>query len=537
MGNEILGNKTRQSQTNNISDREKEIAQLKAELKQTQTALREANSNAENVLRIKSEFLASVSHEIRTPLNAVLGFSQWLYDNTADKQHREYLTTILHSARDLLNLLNDILDLSKIESGKINIDIHPMSYLDVINDLKQVFQQKVEEKGIALKITTDSSVPGFIFMDELRFYQILYNMVSNAIKYTNAGHIHVSAHAQKTKNEDEVNLIVTVEDTGIGIQENRQKYIFEIFNPENRQHNIEHEGIGLGLAIVNGLLKKLNGTISIKSKPGKGSVFTLTFRQVKVDFNEITRVETVRDDANMKLAPCKIMIVDDISYNILVLKQLINSEDATFVEAKDGTDALAKLKTEKPDLIFMDIRMPGINGFDATELIKQDKDLKNIPVIAFTGSTIKDHNSRINNLFDGYLQKPVFKKDLEAVLKRFLKYSYATRKPEIKPTATLQQKISDDCLKALPKVLEKSRNYFRHKWEELKDGVLIFEIENFNKELKKMAKHYECNLVAAYCRELDDGLLSFDIELIKRKLNEFPQLIENMEIHNQKMIR
>jgi signal transduction histidine kinase/DNA-binding response OmpR family regulator len=537
MGNEILSNKTRQSQTNNTSDLEKEIALLKAELKETRKELREATSNAENVLRIKSEFLASISHEIRTPLNAILGFSQWLHENTADKQHREYLTTILHSARDLLNLLNDILDLSKIESGKINIDIHPMNYQDVINDLKQVFLQKVEEKGIALKITTDSSVPGFIFMDELRFYQILYNMVSNAIKYTNAGHIHVLARAQKTEKEDEVNLIVTVEDTGIGIQENRQKYIFEIFNPQNQQSNIGYEGIGLGLAIVNGLLKKLNGTISIKSKPGKGSVFTLTFHQVKVDFNEITRVETVRDEANMKLAPCKIMIVDDISYNILVLKQLINSEDTTFVEAKDGTDALAKLKTEKPDLIFMDIRMPGINGFDATELIKQDKELKNIPVIAFTGSTLKDHNSRINNLFDGYLQKPVFKKDLQAVLKRFLKYSYATEEPEIKTTTAFQQKISADCLEVLPEVLEKTRNNFRHQWEELKDSLIIFEIESFNEALKKMAEHYGCNLITAYCRELSDGLKSIDIELIKRKLTEFPQLIENLEFHNQKMIR
>jgi CheY-like chemotaxis protein len=222
------------------------------------------------------------------------------------------------------------------------------------------------------------------------------------------------------------------------------------------------------------------------------------------------------------------MIVDDISYNILVLKQLISSEDITYIEAKDGTDALAKLKTEKPDLIFMDIRMPGINGFDATELIKQDKELKNIPVIAFTGSTLKDHNSRINNLFDGFLQKPVFKKDLEAVLKRFLKFSYVTE-PEIKPAAELQQEISDDCLKALPKVLEELRNYFRQKWEELKDSLVIFEIESFNDELKKMAANNSCNLILNYCEELEKGIESFDIELIKRKLDEFPKLIKEME--------
>jgi signal transduction histidine kinase/DNA-binding NarL/FixJ family response regulator len=540
MENEFANGKSTQThkkvQTRqNKKDLEAENELLKEELNQVKEELQDATSNAENALRIKSEFLSNVSHEIRTPLNAILGFSQWLHENTPDKQHREYLTTILHSARNLLNLLNDILDLSKIESGKINIDIHPMNYQEVINDIKLVFQQKVEEKGLSMKITTDSTVPDFIFMDELRFYQIIFNLVSNAIKFTRTGHIHISAHAVKTEKNDEVNLVVIVEDTGIGIKENQQKNIFENFKQQNGQNNREYEGTGLGLAIVNGLLKKLNGTITIKSKPGKGSVFTVTFSQVKVDFDEITRVETFRDGANMKLAPCKIMIVDDISYNILVLKQLISSEDITFIEAKDGTDALAKLKTEKPEIIFMDIRMPGISGFDTTELIKQDKELKNIPVIAFTGSTLKDHNSRINNLFDGFLQKPVFKKDLEAVLKRFLKFSYVTE-PEIIPAAELQQEISDDCLKALPKVLEESQNFFLQKWEVLKDSLVIFEIESFSGELKKMAANNSCNLILNYCEELEKGIESFDIESIKRKLDEFPKLIKEMESHYQKMI-
>jgi signal transduction histidine kinase/CheY-like chemotaxis protein len=541
MKNEFANGKSTQTKTQiqtlkNKNGPEAEIELLQAELSQVKEELQQATSNAENALRVKSEFLANVSHEIRTPLNAILGFSQWLHENTPDRQHREYLTTILHSARNLLNLLNDILDLSKIESGKINIDIHPMNYQEVINDIKLVFQQKVEEKGLSMKITTDSTVPDFIFMDELRFYQIIFNLVSNAIKFTSNGHIHISAHAKKTEKTDEVNLVILVEDTGIGIKESHQKSIFENFKQQNGKDNKDFEGTGLGLAIVKGLLKKLNGTISIKSKPGKGSVFTLTFFHVKVNFDEITRVETFRVGAKMKLAPCIIMIVDDISYNILVLKQLINSEDTLFIEAKDGTDALAKLKTEKPDIIFMDIRMPGINGFDATELIKQDKELKNIPVIAFTGSTLKDHNSRINNLFDGFLQKPVFKKDLEAVLKRFLKFSYAEEDSEIKPVEEIHQEISAGCLKALPKVLEESRNYFWQKWEELKNSLVIFEIKSFNDELKKMASGYSCNPILNYCEELEKGIESIDIELIKRKLDEFPKLIENMESQYQKMI-
>lgn len=520
----------------NEKDLEAEVKRLKTELNQTQKELQKANINAENALRVKSEFLANVSHEIRTPLNAILGFSQWLYENTPDKQHREYLTTILHSARNLLNLLNDILDLSKIESGKINIDIHPMNYQEVINDLKLVFQQKVDEKGLTMKITTDSTVPDFILMDELRFYQIIFNLVSNAIKFTSAGYIHISAQAEKTEKDDEVNLIITIEDTGIGIKENQKKNIFENFTQQSGPNKNKHEGTGLGLAIVNGLLKKLNGSIEIKSKPGKGSVFTVKFCNVKIDRGDNSRVEVHKEGTNMKLAPCKIMIVDDIIYNILVLKQLINSEDVIYTEASDGTDALAKLKTEKPDLIFMDIRMPGLNGFDATEMIKQDKELKNIPVIAFTGSTMKDHNSRINNLFDGFLQKPVFKKDLEAVLKRFLKYSYVAEDNEQNVATDSQLFFSKDCEKHLAKVLAECGNNFKPKWKKLKDSLIIFEIENFNEELKNMASKYACNVVTDYCTALENELVAFDIEHIQRKIKEFPQLIEKMESHYQKMI-
>ncbi|HDR52505.1 MAG TPA: hypothetical protein ENN90_12955, partial [Mariniphaga anaerophila] len=208
-----------------------------------------AQTDAENALRSKSEFLANVSHEIRTPLNAILGFSQWLHENSSDIQHREYLTAILQSARSLLNLLNNILDLSKIEAGKLNIDIHPMDYQEVINDIKQVFEQKAEEKSLKLQMTTDASVPDFIYMDELRFYQVIFNLVSNAIKFTKKGFVHISARAEKTDKDDEVNLVIAVEDSGIGIKENKQKYIFDIFTQQSGQANRVYDGTGLGLAI------------------------------------------------------------------------------------------------------------------------------------------------------------------------------------------------------------------------------------------------------------------------------------------------
>jgi CheY-like chemotaxis protein/two-component sensor histidine kinase len=436
----------------------------------------------------------------------------------------------------LLNLLNNILDLSKIEAGKLNIDIHPMDYQEVIDDIKQVFEQKAEEKSLKLQMTTDASVPDFIYMDELRFYQVLFNLVSNAIKFTKKGFVHISARAEKTDKDDEVNLIITIEDSGIGIKENKQKYIFDIFTQQSGQANRVYDGTGLGLAIVNGLLKKLNGSISVKSKTGKGSVFTVTFFNVKIGQGEKNRVNHTKNGAVWHLEPCTIMITDDISYNTMVLKQLINSEQVTYIEAKDGTDALAKLKTEKPDIIFMDIRMPGISGFDATELIKQDKELKNIPVIAFTASTLKEQSSRINQLFDGFLQKPVFKKDLDVLLKKFLKFTYAdTPEQEVSNGKTLPE-IPADCKDMLPETLKILTTDFLKKWEQIKDSLIIPEIENFKNELESMAMNISCTPVLDYCSALDRGLKSFDVELIENKIKAYPKLIEMLKRYQEEMI-
>ncbi|QGY45683.1 PAS domain S-box protein [Maribellus comscasis] len=499
------------------------------ESRENEKQLMIAKTKAVQASKSKSEFLANVSHEIRTPLNAILGFSQWLFEDTKIEQHKEYLSTILTSGKNLLNLINDILDLSKIESGKMDIELQPMNYHEIINDIKMVFHQKVEQKGLSFKISTDASVPEFIYMDELRFYQIIFNLISNAIKFTSKGFVHVSAFAMRTSAKDEVNLNIVIEDTGIGIEEDQQKNIFDSFTQQSGQNNRDFEGTGLGLAIVSGLLKKLNGTISLKSAPKKGTVFTLTFNSVKIDNSEHDESENVEYKPNATLDPCKIMIVDDINYNIVVLKKLINSKNATYIEAQNGAEALAKLNNEKPDIIFMDIRMPGMSGYDVTEVIKNDEKLLKIPVIAFTASTIKQKNDRIDQLFDGYLQKPVFKKEVDSILFKHLSYSNTV---PILPEKSNEDEIKEpltDFEKALPEViLEIENNHFPF-WQNIKDNLIIYEIEEFNRKLSEMAFQKSCKPVSKYCDELNIGLQTFDIEIIKKKLDEFPQLIKKLK--------
>jgi PAS domain S-box-containing protein len=497
------------------------------ESKEQEKQLQVAKMKAEEASRAKSEFLANVSHEIRTPMNAILGFSEWLYDNSLDELHKSYLHTILSSGKNLLALINDILDLSKIESGKMTLHMEPMQCRMVISEINQVLKQKLEGKNLAFDVHIDRSVPNYIFMDEVRFYQILFNIVSNAVKFTEKGYIHITAYATNSLTDNVIDLNISVEDTGIGISEDQRENIFKAFTQQSGQSNRHYEGTGLGLSIVSGLLKKLNGEIKLKSKPGKGSTFMLKFREVSVAEIADQGSPVLEINRNFKLTSGKILIVDDVNFNIQVLKRIINSDAVTYLEANNGQEALDILMSETPDIIFMDIRMPGMSGYAVTHIIKNNEKLSKIPVVAFTASTMHDDADAIDNLFDAFLQKPVFKKDIMAVLSRFLPNQIGmTEKVEVKDESPA---ITTDCREILPEVLEKLETSFFKEWERIKDDLIIFDIEDFHRNLTEFGEDNNIPSIGLYCKELNICLQSFDIDAIRLKLNEFPILLDKFK--------
>jgi PAS domain S-box-containing protein len=499
------------------------------ELKENEKQLQIAKNKAEQASKAKSEFLANVSHEIRTPMNAILGFSEWLHTNVENPQHRNYLHTIMTSGRNLLALINDILDLSKIESGKMNIELEPMQCKVVINQIKQVFKQKLEAKNLAFNITIDSSVPHYIYMDEVRFYQILFNLVGNAIKFTSKGYIHVSVSAAKTSDPNSINLNISVEDTGIGIKKDQQENVFKAFTQQSGQSNRYYEGTGLGLTIVGGLLNKLNGEIALQSEVGRGSKFSIKFKDVKIAEVSAEEDQKTKELTDFTLEPCKILIVDDLKFNILVLKRIIEFDNVTFLEAESGEQAIEIMETEQPDIVFMDIRMPGMNGYDATEVIRKKPKWNHIPVVAFTASIMNEELNRIHELFDEYLQKPVFRKDVFAVLKKFLKIRYLDEK-NIQVVEN-EVKLSGECIAALPEIINGLENNFMNEWEKIKNDLIIYEIEDFSKKLSDFAFKKSCIILDQYCKDLDLAIQSFDIELIEKHLSGFNDLIADLKVY------
>jgi len=380
--------------------------------------LNEARDQAEKANSAKSEFLSSMSHEIRTPLNAIVGFSQALKEEDIPESSKSEVDDIIMASQNLLEIVNGILDISKIEANKIEIINVDYNFKKVFDELIVLTKARLGEKPIDFRISYDASIPNTLNGDYSRIKQVALNLLTNAVKYTDEGYIEF--RVSSIKKDNVCRLIISVEDSGIGIKQENISKLFSKFERFDEERNITIEGTGLGLAITKKLVDLMNGKIVVQSIYGQGSKFTVAIDQLIAE-DQVEVLELEEEKLTIDLSSKKILIVDDNRVNLKVASRLLKDYQVETEEVSSGDECITKIRSGKTyDLILMDDMMPRMSGVETLKHLKELEDF-NIPTVALTANAISGMREKyLSEGFDDYLAKPIDKKELEKVLQKFL---------------------------------------------------------------------------------------------------------------------
>ncbi|MBK5285713.1 MAG: response regulator [Bacteroidia bacterium] len=412
--------------------------------KKTEVQLTNEKIIAEETSRIKQEFLANMSHEIRTPMNGIIGIADILSKTKITNEQRKYLQSIISCSENLLYIINDILDLSKIESGKMTFEKMPFSLNEVIDNTLMIFSREASAKNIKLTVESDKKIPKVVSGDYVRLSQVLNNLIGNAIKFTSSGEVNLSVQSVNETREN-VTLIFKVKDSGIGIPKEKLQTIFESFTQGGSDTTRKFGGTGLGLTIVKKLLKMQGGTISVESAEGVGSIFKFTLPVNKVSAEKIKQVKEASTEINQtEVNNMNILVAEDNEMSRLIINKHFTDWKINFRFAKNGNEAVALVKANYFDLILMDIQMPVMDGYEATRQIRNELSYSkaSVPIVAMTAhATDTERIKCMNAGMNDYLSKPFRTEELQKKIRAYSRNtaSQSENKTQKKKTETMNE--------------------------------------------------------------------------------------------------
>ncbi len=488
--------------------------------------------HAERADRDKSEFLANMSHEIRTPMNAVLGFADLLRAGVTDPRQRNHVEAIRTSGRALLSIINDILDLSKIEAGRLEIRLAPMSVRAVFDDVRTIFSKQAKDRGVALEFAVGDDVPGGLLFDAPRLRQILFNLVGNAVKFTSHGSISVRAEAElRRDDETRADLRIAVADTGIGIAAEHHDAVFEPFRQVGAGIDREFGGTGLGLSISRRLAHALGGTVGLRSELGAGSTFTLDFPRVAICPPPVEERERVRPEEDLNaIRPSTVLLADDVPLNRQLIEEYFAGSHHRLVQASDGREAVRRTLEEHPDIVLMDVRMPDMTGVEALVEIRKHPEFARLPIVAVTASSMLVEENRLKELFDGYIRKPFTRRALFREMARLLAKDDGAGAPATAaPRTGIEATGSSVAGAGWGALASELRGIEAGAYAALVDAPGFRESEVFARRLAESGEAAACEPVAEFARRLLADTDAFDTDALEATLRGFPGLVARVE--------
>ncbi len=483
---------------------------------------------AERAKQQKDAFVAMMSHEIRTPLNAIIGFSQLLEQEAKSPLTRRYAQSILAGGHALLQLINDVLDLSKLEAGMMKLSPDPTNLREILAFCERMFSEQCAGKGIAFHSVCGANIPDTLLLDALRLRQVLINLLGNAVKFTERGTVSLKVTgAPNSLAPANWDLVFLIQDSGPGIPVAEQERIFDPFvqsaDEQSQAGQEAPRGTGLGLSIVKRFLSLMEGRVELESIMGVGTTFRVYVPCVAATAR-VSSVASLADevvDFN-RLAPATIVAADDNPTNRELFEEIFRTSHHTVCCVSNGADALAQIEQIQPDIVMLDIRMPVMDGAEAAMRLKQDPDRQMLPVVAVTAGSLGDAASGDvdGRYFDAWLRKPFTREELFDQMAVFLKPHDGSRPIRNQP---LPQAAGPEALTELHRLLDET-------WPGVSARMVISEVRGFSETLDAVAKKYNLAESEQFAQALLDAADSFSIQEMANLLADFPHLVQRHSV-------